>query len=427
MFTRPELIVTTPARRVGQRAPAEGEAGYPAGVINSRVFAGRLLRLALSDETGAPLGRVEDVVLAPAAGALAPRVLGLVANVQRRRIFVSAGRVAEVGLGGVRLEGGTVDLRRFAPRQGELLLTDLLGRQVGEEVLTDLAFEPGPSAHLEVVAVALGGRRLRHRTRRIAPWSEARQLFEGGPLAAELASLRDLSPADLAAKVHAMAPHRRAALAEAIPDEQLADVLEELPEEEQVLLLAPMDLARVADVIEEMEPDDASDLLGAMTRELRDRLLTQMKPEEAVALRRLLGYDPTTAGGLMTSEPLVVDPDVPVAEVLARLRSPEVRPTLAAQVFVCEPPSATPTGRFLGVTGFQRLLREPPSSPVGRCVEDRSTIPPELPEQEVAARLAAYDLTAVAVCDTAGRLLGAVTVDDVIERLLPIDWRDRRR
>ncbi len=401
--------------------------GYPSGVILTRIFAARLLRLALSDETGAVLGRIEDVVIAPAAGTVPPRVLGLIANVQRRRIFVNAGRVAEVGRDGVRLRGGSVDLRHFEARAGEVLLTSLLGRRIGEEVVTDVAFEPGAGVHYEVVAVALGAGRLHRRTRRVAPWSEVRSLFEGGALAAEVAALRDMSPADVAARVHAMAPHRRAALAAAIPDEQLADVLEELPEEVQVHLLAPMDLARVADVVEEMEPDDASDLLAAMTRDLRDRLLAQMNPEDASALRRLLRYDPTTAGGLMTSEPVIVSPDVSVAEVLARLRDDEVRPTLAAQVFVCEPPTVTPTGTYLGVVGFQRLLREPPSSPIGRCVEDHDAIAPELSEQEVAVRLATYNLTAVAVCDPVGRLVGAVTVDDVMERLLPVDWRERRR
>lgn len=303
----------------------------------TRFFAGRLLRLGLSDETGGLLGRIEDVVLAPAAGQTPPRVLGFVANVQRRRIFVNAGRVADVGPGGIRLRGSSVDLRHFEARPHELLLTSLFGQRVGDEIVTDLAFEPTSSSHFEVVAVAFGGRGLHRRTRRVAPWTEARSLLEGGPLAAELASLRDMSPADVAARVHAMAPHRRAELAEAIPDEQLADVLEELPEEEQVRLLASMDLGRVADVIEEMEPDDASDLLAAMTRELRDRLLAEMNPEDAAALRRLLRYDPATAGGLMTSEPVIVSPDVSVAEVLARLRNDDVRPTLAAQVFVCSP------------------------------------------------------------------------------------------
>jgi Mg/Co/Ni transporter MgtE len=188
-----------------------------------------------------------------------------------------------------------------------------------------------------------------------------------------------------------------------------------------------MDLERVADVVEEMEPDDAADLLGAMTAERRDSLLGELEPEQAAALRRLLRYDATTAGGLMTSEPVIVEPDVSVAEVLARLRDPDLPPAIAAQAFVCEPPTATPTGRFVGTVGFQRLLREPPSQPVGGCVVESGFVPPELGEREVAERLAAYNLIALAVCDPGGRLVGAITVDDVLDRVLPVDWRRRRR
>jgi len=154
-------------------------------------------------------------------------------------------------------------------------------------------------------------------------------------------------------------------------------------------------------------------------------LLAEMPPERAADLRRLLSYDATTAGGLMTSGPIVVTPDVPVAEVLARIREPGTGVSLAAQVYVCEPPSVTPTGRYLGVVGFQRLLREPPSAPVGQSIESSGYIRADLPEREVAARLAAYNLVGVAVCDEAGRLVGAVTVDDVLDRLLPANWRKR--
>jgi Mg/Co/Ni transporter MgtE len=125
----------------------------------------------------------------------------------------------------------------------------------------------------------------------------------------------------------------------------------------------------------------------------------------------------------MTSSPLIVAPDVPVAEVLARIRDPEMPATSAAQVYVCEPPTMTPTGRYLGTAGFQRLLRQPPTDPVVECVEAGSFVRPDMPERELAARMAAYNLVSVAVCDENGRLLGAVTVDDVLDRLLPAGWR----
>src|SRR6185312_9727878 len=166
-----------------------------------------------------------------------------------------------------------------------------------------------------------------------------------------------------------------------------------------------LELERSADVVEEMEPDDAADLLAEMPPEQRERLLTAMEAVPAAELRRLLLYDATTAGGLMTPQPLIVTPDVSVAEVLARVRDPETPVTAAVQVYVCEPPVITPTGRYLGSVGFQRLLRRPPATPVGDCVEASVFVRPDLPEHELAARLAAYNLVSVAVCDEDSRLL----------------------
>ena len=143
-------------------------------------------------------------------------------------------------------------------------------------------------------------------------------------------------------------------------------------------------------------------------------------------MRRLLLYDANTAGGLMTPEPLIVTGDITVAEVLARMRDPELPAALAAQVFIVEPPTTTPTGRYIGAVGFQRLLREPPGSPVVSCVDPvNEWVGPELRELEVAEKLAAYNAIAIPVCDGVGRMVGAVTVDDVLDRVLPAGWRRR--
>jgi Mg/Co/Ni transporter MgtE len=137
----------------------------------------------------------------------------------------------------------------------------------------------------------------------------------------------------------------------------------------------------------------------------------------------MLRYDQSTAVGLKTSQPLDFAPDAPVAAVLARVQNRDLPATMAAQVYICEPPLQTPTGRYLGSVGFQRLLRRAPSMPIGEVIEARVFVKPELPERELAARLAAYNLIGVAVCDSAGRLVGAVTVDDVLDKLLPVGWR----
>lgn len=392
------------------------------------VFTSRLTGRVLRDSDGFSIGRVRDVVLMPSPGHEPPWALGLIGTLQRRRIFVNLGRIGELSMDGAYLRGGAVDIRRFSRRTGEILASELYGRPAGPGTVADVGIIPSEHRRggWEVSVLAISqGRGLRIPSVTVVPWTEHPELFEAGPLAEQLVQLREMHPTDLANAVEIMPAARRRQLAEALQDEELADLLEEMPEDEQVRFLAGLDLERTADVVEEMEPDDAADLLAEMAPEQREKLLAEMEAVQAADLRRLLRYDATTAGGLMTSQPLIVPPDTPVAEVLAQIREPEVAVTAAAQIYVCEPPSITPTGRFLGAVGFQQLLRQPPGVTVGLCINETSFVRPELPEREVARRLAAYNLVGVAVCDEGGRLVGAITVDDVLDRLLPAGWRSR--
>jgi CBS domain-containing protein len=392
----------------------------------NQVFTSRLKGRPLLDGDDLIIGRVRDVVILPAAGNEAPRALGLVVQLRRRRIFVNLNRIGEISVDGAHLLGGTVDLGEFTQRTGEILASSLYGRRVPAGTVVDVAITRREQrrSDWEVSAVALNrDRGLRRHGPAIAPWDECRELFEAGPLADQITRLRDMQPADLATAFEGLPPARRSQLAEALDDAELADVLEEMPEADQVRLLAGLGLERSADVVEEMQPDDAADLLGEMPPEQRERLLTAMQSMQAADLRRLLRYNAATAGGLMTSQPLIFAPDKTVAEVLAQARDSRIPATLAAQVYVCEPPTLTPTGRYLGSVGFQRLLRRPPAVEVGEVIEASLFVRPDLPERELAVRLAAYNLVSVAVCDEEGRLLGAVTVDDVLDRILPADWR----
>jgi CBS domain-containing protein/sporulation protein YlmC with PRC-barrel domain len=410
---------------VTSTAEALGSAASPDPDVH--VFTARLTGRPLLDSDGRAIGRVRDVVIWPVAGAEPPRALGLVVQLRRRQIFVPFGRIREVSAEGAQLLGGTVDLDPFTQRTGEILASSLYGRRTPAGTVADVALAHRELARnrWQVTALAVTkGRMLRVRGPEIVPWQECRELFEPGPLAEQLASLRELAPADLASTFETLPQARRSQLAAALDDEELADLLEELPEQDQIRLLDSLDnIERSADIVEEMQPDDAADLLGEMPDEERERLLRAMRAVRAEDLRRLLRYDKATAGGLMTSQPLVFVPDTPVAEVLARVQDRDLPATTAAQVYVCEPPTQTPTGRYLGSVGFQRLLRRPPSMPVVECIEARAFVQPDLPERELAERLAAYNLIGVPVCDSAGRLVGAVTVDDVLDRLLPVGWR----
>ena len=394
-------------------------------MTSGQVFTSRLRGRPLLDDEETPIGRIRDVVILPAAGGAAPRALGLVVTLQRRRIFVNFGRISEISVDGAHLRGGAVDLGRFTGRAGEILASDLYGKPVDGGTVVDVAIAPAEARRdgWDVSALAVRGRGLRLRSTQIVPWEKYPELFKSGALAEQLAGLRELHPTDLASAVEGMTPDRRRQIAAALEDDELADVLEEMPEQDQIRLLASLKPERIADVVEEMEPDDAADLLAEMPPEQRERLLTTMEPAQAADLRRLLRYGSRTAGGLMTSQPVIVAPDVPVAEVLARIREPDTLATIATQVFVCAPPTMTPTGRYLGTIGFQRLLRRSPAMLAGDCIQGSTFVRPELPERELAARLAAYNLISVAVCDEAGRLLGAVTVDDVLDHLLPAGWR----
>ena len=398
------------------------------------IYAFRIMRLPLLDAGGAAIGRIDDIVVVPGRSGEAPRVTGFVATSQRRRIFVNANRVSALDTEGARLRSWDVDLNPFKPRDGEHLLgAAIIDSRVSGETVSDVALRPTLTAReagWEVAKVRLTRRGVlgRRATYRLVEWNDVSGLFAPSTeMAAEAARLRDMHPSDVAAVVRALPHAQRQLLAIEMEDDRLADLLEELPESEQLALIANLGLARVIDVLEEMEFDDLADLLAEMPAQQRTTVLDAMDDEDADVVRSLLSYASGTAGALMTPEIIVMGANATVAEALAQVRDPDWLVSIAAQVFVTQPPFKAPTGTYLGVVHLQRLLREPPSTELGRCVVKEPTVSANLPDREVAEFLASYNLLAVGVCDDAGHLLGAITVDDVLDRMLPADWRQRRR
>jgi Mg/Co/Ni transporter MgtE len=411
----------------------------------SRVFAARLVGLPIFDPQGDQVGKVRDLVVTMRTEGTQPRVLGMVAEVfGRRRIFVPMTRVTNIDSGHV-YSTGLLNMRRFEQRSTEtLVMGQMLDRTVtikgsGDNpdivgTVYDVAMEPARNRDwvLSRVAVREPSKGFRRRGQtHVADWRDVIGLTRADDRQGAthlVAALNEMRPADAANILHDLPPERRTAVALALDDERLADVLEELPDSDQVEILKGLDSERAADVLEEMSPDDAADLVADLPPETAEILLELMEPEEAADVRRLMGYVENTAGAMMTPEPVILGPDATVADALAHVRNPELTPAEAALVYVCRPPLEAPTGRLLGVAHIQRLLREPPSTLVAGALDDSlEPLRPEAGIDEVAAHLATYNLVAAPVVDDNGRLIGAVTVDDLLDHMLPANWRDRAR
>ena len=415
----------------------------------TRAFVGRLTELSVFDPLGDQVGRVRDVVVTFSVSRSRPRVIGLVVEVPgRRRVFVPMTRVTSVE-GGQVITTGLVNMRRFEQRATEtLVVAELFERSVTARTedgtvvngtIEDIGIEQNYARAWSVSrayvrkgvqrsALAQFGRRRGESF--IVPIEDVTGLTEPDSVQSAtklLEAYEDLKPADLAEVIHDLTPKRRAEVAAALDDERLADVIEELPEDDQVEILAGLEIERAADVLEAMEPDDAADLLSELPADQQEQLLQRMEPDEAADLRRLLAYDENTAGGLMTTEPVILGPEASIAEALAVVRKEELPTALATTVFVCRSPLETPTGKYLGMVHIQRLLREPPHASIGGILDkDVEPLSPDDSLAAVARQLATYDLVGLPVVDDNGHLLGAVTVDDVLDHILPDDWREER-
>ncbi len=415
-------------------------------VAVNRVYAARLAGMVVLGPDGEAIGRVRDVVISISVTGHQPRVLGLVVELlTRRRIFVPILRVTAIERA-VTLATGNVSLRRFSQRPNEALV---LGEVIETRVRVDDPDLP-ELAGIDVVVIDLGIEQTRTRdwvVTKVAVRPQRRLGRRGNVSVAEWNRVAGLNPSGLAMPDQGVAQlleqfegqraiqvaealrelpaKRRYEVVMAFDDERLADVLQELPEDAQADVLRQLEAERAADVLEAMDPDDAADLLGTLPPADAEQFLRRMDPEDSEDVRRLLSHSPDTAGGLMTSEPVVLAPDTTVAEALARVRDPDLTAALASLVFVTRAPTATPTGRYVGCVHLQRLLREPPAALVSGILDTNlPNLGPEDSLSSITRYFAAYNLVCGPVVDEENHLLGAVSVDDLLDHLLPDDWRE---
>ena len=401
------------------------------------IFLAKLAGTPVFDPNGDRVGKVRDAVAAFPSQSANPRILGFIVEIpQRRRIFIPATRVTSIEDGGLFVTG-SLNIRRYQPRHGEVaLLEELLDRDVALKENSDfgivedlgIEFTEAKDWRLTLVHIKRRERGLRRNTSQTKPWSdieyESRLSAPQIDLSGEDVGL--MSAQEVVETLRELEINERAELVKSLDDDKLADVLEEMDDADRVELVNNLEEERIADVLGEMAPDDAADVLKEVGTETAEELLNLMEETDAEDVRRLMKYEDYSAGGMMTTDPVILDVDATVADALAAVRRKELAPALSSQVFVCRAPLETPTGRLIGVVHLQQLLREPPALKLGLIVDATETaLSPEAGLNEVVKNLANYNLIALPVVDEHNRLLGAVTVDDVLDHLLPENWRNR--
>lgn len=408
----------------------------------SKAFVTRLANLSVFDPDGDRVGRVRDVVVQTRAEH-APRVTGFIIELPglKRHTFAKVGKLRSIGAGQIIIDG-EIDGRPFEKKGGELrLLAELLDRSVtlrdteGKGTLEDAAIESDDAGEWHIGQLFVRLPRVGHSLfgkgpSRYVTWQdielELDEDDDGSTASAFITSTSELKPSDLASELLGLPEDRMFEIVTEMPDERLADVLEEMHERDQVRIIEHLHEEHAADILDHMQPDDAADLVAKLSSEKGESLLARMDPEEADDVRMLLEYAPDTAGGLMTTDPIICSPDTSVAEALVLIRRREISAALATSVFVTVSPYEPPTGRYLGLVHFQRLLRYAPHERLSTILDSETeAVHFTTQDHEVARVLASYDLVAVPVVDGEHRLVGVITVDDVLDHLLPDDWRTR--
>ncbi len=403
-----------------------------------------VLRSPLLDRAGERLGRVEDLIVRLADGGYPP-VTGVKARIGGRELFVPVDRIAALEPGAVRLSGEKLSLGRFERRAGEVLLaTDVLGRK-----LVDVEADPPRlvTAHeIELACIESWWRVVgvdhstRAQVRRLLP-RRLRGLVADGPfldwadmepfvghvptsrLRFSHRKLANLHPAEIADLVEAASHDEGEEIIEAVAqDRELeADVFEELDEHHQLEFIRERPDNQVAAVVARMAPDDAADLIVEIDQERRARILALLPATQRRQIEALLGYNPSTAGGLMSPDFISLDPQDTVAQALAKVRVSKMGAGMLTTVYLLDG-----EGGLRGSVFVVTLLR----AHAGQALEEIAEREPvsvgtdaDLPE--VARMMTDYNLAMLPVLDGEERMVGVVTVDDVLELTLPSGWRRR--
>ncbi len=403
-----------------------------------------VLRSPLLDKGGEKLGSVEDLIVRLADGGYPP-VTGVKASIGGRSLFVPIAQIASLAPGATRLAGQKLSLGRFERRPGEVLLReDVLGRK-----LVDVEADPPRlvTAH-EIELASIEGwwrvvgldpsrsaevrrmlpRRLKGliKDRPFLDWSDM-EPFVGHIPSARLRfshrKLANLHPAEIADLVEAASHDEGEELIEAVSEDREleADVFEELDDHHRLEFIRERPNEQVAAVIARMEPDAAADLIAEIGQERRLGILSLLPQPHRKKIEALLGYNPSTAGGLMSVEFLALEDEMTVREALERVKSCDIAPESLNVLYICDR-----DGHLRSALPLAALLRADEAGALSElAMHEPVAVGTDADLPDVARTMTDYNLTALPVLDSEQRIVGQVTVDDVLEEVLPGGWRRR--
>ncbi len=435
-------------------------------------YLSQLLHRSVDDSWNERVGKLVDVVVPPThvaalaqrvtlsasqqAGEAAPMALALVVETPDEQLIrVLPAQVGRVEHDRLALNVPRADLQPYLPQPDEVLLADeVLNKQVVDLAhkrvvrVNDIRLDDdwhllgldctnlgllrwlAPASLYEVVARRFSAPLLLWDQTGLLPARaqdapaepEPPQATESGPLA-------QLHPADIADILHDLSSEEGSRVLASLDTETAAETLEEIEREHQLRLLERMASARAADLLEEMGPDKAADLLAELPEERAQELLGLMKREESEDVQELLAYPEDSAGGLMTTDYVLVGQDRTAEEALVRVRAAIHDDVRVAYVYcVADDTLEDEKQRLLGAASLWELLAADPEQPLRALMETSIiSVPPDADPLTVAETMAKYDLLALPVLDEQGNIQGMVTVDDALDVLLPPNRRRRAR
>ncbi len=412
------------------------------------LFISELLKKSVLDPKGDDLGRVKDFIVVK--GDPLPRVLAII--LEKRKDLYRLGW-DDINIFNRRIISANIYASQLIPYEFSeddlLIVRDVLDKQIvdanGAKVVrvNDVRLE-GINSYASLTAVDVGMRGILRRlgierrgeavynvfgktiSHNLIPWNYIQPLeprLTTISLTVPRQMLSALHPADIADIISKISHEEGAALMEGLDPNVAAEALHEMEAETKKAIIQSVDKEFASDVVERMPPDEAADLLGDLPDEKAKELLESIEKDEAQDIQELLGHEEDSAGGLMTNEFIAYTPHLKVRDVIEKFKINAHEVETVYYIYVVDE-----NERLIGVTSLKDLLLASPDVPLAEIMETKlKTVTPDTDQDEVAEIISKYNLLAIPVVDEKGVLLGIVTIDDIIDILLPPSAKKKRR